>query len=389
MKISLDFYELFSIILLLVITLTVLRGKLIKLGLIFIISYTAICIVDILIFLLTNKIIHISSEVFYESSLLYTLIDSISLILFIIVILIQKKLRKSITIHLLQLHWSYYLLLIWTLICFAILITYVQYIEINTGIQSSINFIISLIFATIGILTIVIMITRISYSRNKYKSLSQISQEYVEIQHQYYSLLGEKNEDIRRFQHDIKNHFLCMQVLSNEEKTYELKKYINELAENYHEIDYKVSSGHNIVDAIISDTMAKTPAVNIEVDGALPCPMYISATDLCIVFSNILSNAVEAVTMVGEDTNKIIRFEIKKLENKVYIKTTNPVSKKILIENNSIDTTKNDGKHHGYGLGNIRKCVEKYHGTLNLSNVGTVFILEIIMKNENFDRSPT
>ena len=89
--------------------------------------------------------------------------------------------------------------------------------------------------------------------------------------------------------------------------------------------------------------------------------------------------------MDGE--RKMIRMEIKNLENNIYIKIINPVKDKVTIRNNSIDTTKNKRGFHGFGLGNIQKSIIKYYGNMELSCLDHEFTLEIILKNKELDRS--
>lgn len=379
-------FELLNVILLIAITLAIFRGNFIKTIVVFFISYLAICIVDIIVYLFITRLPQISPEAFSVNDLGLVLGDSVSLILLILIILIQKKIRKRFTVPLRHLHWSYYILLSWTLICFALLISYIQFIEVERDTKASNILVMSLAVVSTGIVTIIIMLTRASYSRDKFKALSIMNQEYLNIQQQYYSLLSEKNEDIRRFQHDIKNHFLCIQALSVEGKLDEIKRYINQLTEGYQVLSYKINTGSNIVDAIISDMSAKRPELNIIVNGFLPYQLHISAMDICIIFSNILSNAAEAVSKLEDNRNKEIIFEIKSLENNIYIKATNPVKEKVLIDGNTVNTTKNEGDLHGFGLGNIQKCAEKYHGSVEISSTEKEFMMEIVIRNVNIDR---
>ena len=87
--------------------------------------------------------------------------------------------------------------------------------------------------------------------------------------------------------------------------------------------------------------------------------------DIVELVGNLLDNSVEA-TM--KNSNKNIYFEIKEKENDVSFILTNPYE---WIEGESfnkfmIDGRTTKGNGHGFGLTNINKMVERYHGVIQV-----------------------
>jgi len=378
-------YELSKLMLLLIIAVSAFEGKLVRIVTSFFTSYISICIIDMITLLSASFLFKISLDTLFINSVAIAFIDSLSLMI-LIILLIQKIDKKSLIISTGHFHWSFSLLIVWVLISLSLLITYIQLIAKGQLERISVMMLISVFVVAIGSVIIVILLSNISCSRDNYKAISKMNQHYLSIQQQYYVLLTERNEDIRRFRHDIKNHFLCLETLANEGKIQELKEYVSELSKSYSEISKTINTGSNIADAIINDIISKNPTTKIHIDGCLPQPLYISAVDLCTIFSNILANASEAVSKLDNIEQHIVNIEINNYKNKIYIKETNPVKDQVIINNNSISTTKSETNIHGFGLGNIKKCVNKYNGTVELKCSNMEFIIEIIIRNEDIDR---
>lgn len=368
------------VLLTLIIVLGVFRGKKVRIGVIFLISYITISIIDVFINILITKLMNIVNPIIMKDYVGLLLLNSISLIILGLIVLIRNKKKYNNPFPMAKLHWSFYFFIIAALFCLGIMFSYLQILGNETNNKVSYLVILSMLVVSLGMVIIIIMITRVSYSRDKYKALSKMNQEYLNMQQQYFVLLSEKNKDTRRFRHDIKNHLLCMQSLFYEDRIEEVKKYLNDLAGGFQEIVPKINTGNNVVDAIINDTLTKNQELKIEVRGFLPSPMLINSMDLCTIFSNTLTNAVEAIKKF-ENTNKVISFDIKNLEDNICIKVSNPVTKKVAIEGSNVNTSKIDQDMHGFGLANIKKCVEKYHGTIELSSTDNEFTIELVIKN--------
>lgn len=371
------------IILICILMLMCFRARFRKIIGIYIICQAGISIMDVLIYLFIVRLPGLSADELLGDKVIILMINSVSLMIILIVAMIQRRINKLILIPLKEIHWSYYLLIIWVLFFFTLMIGYLQLIleEDNNTLTNILLLVLSVV--TFGIIAIVIIMSRAAYNRDKYKYLAKMNEEYLDIQQQYYLLLSQKNEDIKRFRHDIKNHFLCLRSITQEGDMTKVISYLNDLIPEIRDITEKVSTGSNVADAIINDAMTKYPEVTIDVRGKLPNPLFIHAVDICTIFSNAINNALEAVLKFPAHADKTISVQIKNWENNIYITILNPVMKKPLIINNEIETTKPERSLHGFGLSNIKRCVAKYHGTIGLSSTDTEFTLELILKNEN------
>lgn len=218
----------------------------------------------------------------------------------------------------------------------------------------------------------------LSYIVFKYINVSVKQREseiQLEMQTEHYRELAEKNRDIRRFRHDIKNNLLALNILLAEEKFDEAKKYIDNLNESVKETENRFSTGSYLADAILSHKSddLKNDGIGIEFTGTFPADR-ISNNDLCTILTNSIDNAARACKELAPCKIKINSDES---EKGCTITVYNPVSKKVEIKNNSIKTSKKDSQNHGFGIENIKRVAEKNKGFVHLNCTETEFTIKI------------
>lgn len=71
---------------------------------------------------------------------------------------------------------------------------------------------------------------------------------------------------------------------------------------------------------------------------------------------------------------------VKILERNLAVIISNPYQSIKMNEEQEFISTKS-GKGHGYGIQNIKKCVDKYGGKYNVKTEDSIFCTEIILPN--------
>ena len=61
----------------------------------------------------------------------------------------------------------------------------------------------------------------------------------------------------------------------------------------------------------------------------------------------------------------------------MFLTISNPVVENIKIHNNSIKTSKQDKRDHGFGLYSLKKIIQKYDGKLSLTCNNNLFHTKI------------
>lgn len=225
---------------------------------------------------------------------------------------------------------------------------------------------------------VIISFFGISYIVVKYITVSSKQKEseiQLEMQAEHYQDLAEKNRDIRRFRHDIKNNLLALDILLSDGKYDEAKKYIDSMNESVKETENRFSTGSYLADAILSHKAdeIKNDKLDIEFSGTVPSER-ISNNDLCTILTNSIDNAARACKEVAPCKINVTSDET---EKGCTITVSNPVLKKVEIKNNSIKTSKKDAQNHGFGIENIKKVAEKYRGFVRLSCTDSEFTIKI------------
>lgn len=218
----------------------------------------------------------------------------------------------------------------------------------------------------------------LSYIVFKYITVSVKQREsliQLDMQAEHYEELAEKNRDIRRFRHDIKNNLLALNILLSDEKYDEAKEYIAGLNESVKETENRFSTGNYLADAILShkaDELEKD-LNKIEFSGSIPSDR-INNNDLCTILTNSIDNAARACKELAPCS---VRIEADESEKGCSFTISNPVEKKIEIKNNTIKTSKKDSQNHGFGIENIKRVAEKYHGFVRLDCTDSEFTIKI------------
>ena len=232
------------------------------------------------------------------------------------------------------------------------------------------------------IITIVMLILYFSlrHSFQKLRRMDAINQKSLELEKEQYLSLQQKNNDLRKFRHDFHNHILSLQELVQKEQYTELADYIHSLSLEQIQT-YTVSVGNIIIDAIINHTISKlNPSVQFHYSGQFSKNCFLTDMYLCILFSNLLDNAAEAVNLCNAP-DKEINLDIT-ADKSIFILSVENSSRPYLSEElHNLQTHKADKKNHGFGLANIRDVVNKYHGAMDLKYEDGFFSVYISIQN--------
>lgn len=257
----------------------------------------------------------------------------------------------------------------------AIYITSIQFFGFNDENYSFKEIIaVSLSLSSLIFILISVALVLKSNQNEHLKLESDINLKLLKSQENYYNMLLEKENETKAFRHDIQNHIYCMHLLLEKKEYKKLEEYFNDLGSNLKELKSNINTGNNLVDAIVSDISNKYKGVTLNWTGTIPNNVSISPTDLCIIFSNLLNNSFEAVMYIPEKT---IEVSIKKLESNLLIIIRNHYYKvPEYIDGEYVSVKSEYG--HGYGLKNVKRCVNKNKGVIEFDFEEGIFTTEII-----------
>lgn len=186
----------------------------------------------------------------------------------------------------------------------------------------------------------------------------------LEKQVEYYKNTELMDIELRKFRHDIKNHFICLEQLLKDGNVEEFNIYFRDLEESFSSQEKIYFSGNHIIDAILNYDLSRycSEFVKITVFGTLAEIQTVSSMDLCTLFSNILSNAIAATNECNADSKPELTIQFQSGTRYFSIEISNSISK-----NEQIKFYKkmkyNKDKNHRLGLNKIKEVTQKYNGS--------------------------
>lgn len=186
----------------------------------------------------------------------------------------------------------------------------------------------------------------------------------LEKQVKYYRDMELLDTELRKFRHDIKNHFICLETLFRNGDIEELQKYFEDLQPSFSSQKKMYFSGNDVVDAILHYDLPHycKEEVGVTIYGNLPGNHTVSTMDLCTLFSNLLSNAITSANQcVGIcDSQIIIQFSSGRTHFSITMSNS-------ILPQKGLKTGKDKDRNHGFGAHKIKDVLDKYNGGFELS----------------------
>ncbi len=260
-------------------------------------------------------------------------------------------------------------------VCF--LLSFITFLS-KKGFLGSFSKAISIMNTAVTIIIITVIFFLIYYYNGK--RLAEFEIKYTELinkqQKEYYNQLMEKENDTRQYRHDIIAQLIHVEYSLSNKQYKRASHFISDMLKEISYIsqsDYDV--GNDTVNTMLNFylTQLKKTDISINVTGYMPQEIVVSDRDLCIIISNLLNNAKEAVEKM-ESNNRFISINITSGNRFWSFHISNSTY------NSQFDvTSKSDSKNHGYGIANIMNYVKKYNGVYKFNIQRGTFNAEIKM----------
>lgn len=217
------------------------------------------------------------------------------------------------------------------------------------------------------------------HSRNTYTTTElEAYKEIIKAKEEYYQMILYNSEEMRKFRHDIKNHIFCMHTLFQEKEYDELEQYFVTMEQTLKKSAVKQDTGHKLLNVLLNAIMNNYPDVEVTCSGKLPNQLALSSTDICTIFSNLLSNAFEAAV---QSVQKKITLEFGSVNQNIIIIITNTSSAAPIVKKGQFLTSKKVKIGHGYGISNAKTCVEQNNGLIHMGYQDGIFTSKIVFFN--------
>ena len=193
-----------------------------------------------------------------------------------------------------------------------------------------------------------------------------------------YKMLTEQYRQSERLRHDMKNHIIALSALFQNKEWEKMGDYLKNMEGSGLE-DGGDMTGNKALDALLYQKRKRANEKNIkwECDVQMPKGYSINEFDLCVLFGNILDNALEACGRMRCGENCFINVQAKTVKKCFLIEVKNSVD--MVEKNTAVFTNKENPREHGIGLLNVGDVVHEYNGVLNIESEKGIFITSVLI----------
>lgn len=196
----------------------------------------------------------------------------------------------------------------------------------------------------------------------------ELAEQHYLMQEQYYEQLRIEQNETRAMFHEINKYLRAMHALMESEDLHQASQTLHEAETVFERLGQVTDVGNSVVSIILNEYRLKMREAEIEFifDVRVPPILGITAVDAYILLGNVLDNAINACCLLPP-SNRYIHLQLKLFHEVLFLQVKNPFPKDYHMR-----TIKNG---HGYGLKNVRKCIEKYGGDLQTLEESCIYEL--------------
>ena len=193
-------------------------------------------------------------------------------------------------------------------------------------------------------------------------------------------LLISHDDEIRKQRHDIRHHLRTINEMIKSGMESEASDYIQNIADSMPANTSTNYCDNTIVNSTISYYLSHAKEKGIKTKAKIVVPNSnpnISDVDLCIIFGNLLENAIDACKHL-ENIPKVISINAQVNGAMLFIYMDNTYDNEIKIIDNVYQSTKHEGA--GTGLTSIESTAQAHEGSASFSTKDNHFISEVCVR---------
>lgn len=231
--------------------------------------------------------------------------------------------------------------------------------------HTQILLVISCILALIGNVVIYYVFDR--YSQSIWKLQQQeVMITKLEMEEKHYGQIEQVNQDHAAFLHDIRHYMKVIGEMAADNDDEAILQILSELQIKVSNTEAEMLCPNRLLSVILNEKKKEAEKRNISVKIVIE-PGFsidqIADTDLIVIISNLLDNALEAAEKCQNGYIKVSLFT-QNANHFSIIKIVNNYIGEIEVREGRLWSSKEEKARHGYGIQNVSNMASKYGGYL-------------------------
>ncbi|MEG1240824.1 MAG: ATP-binding protein [Oscillospiraceae bacterium] len=225
------------------------------------------------------------------------------------------------------------------------------------------------------------IIKMITYSYDKYEvtGRAEAAANQLVMEQARYETLAKHIGETDRLVHDMRHHMLSFQDFSQRGDLQGLRRYLDGIVETYQTEEMPTICARPTVDVILRHNLALALEADIEVEHQVEIPTEFNRSDLdlCIVFGNLMENALEACLRQTEG-ERFIRVNTDCIGGKMLaIRVENSFAGELVWRGGICESAKRKGS--GLGLASVKSVAEQNGGSCCFTAKDSIFTAEVLL----------
>lgn len=202
-----------------------------------------------------------------------------------------------------------------------------------------------------------------------------------------FQMLEQQHRRSERLRHDLKNHVIALSGLLERKEWDKIRDYLKQMEQCVNPQAGEAATGSSAVDALLFQKQKRAEEHHIrwECDVQIPPACGIHEFDLCVLFGNLLDNALKACEKCLPEKGRRICIQARPVKHCFLLEIKNCTDLK------SIDQFQFFLKHpadgHGIGLRNVQDVLQKYDGTLQMDLQEDLLVASLLLPLQPLSRT--
>lgn len=188
--------------------------------------------------------------------------------------------------------------------------------------------------------------------------------ESLELQRKSFERLSQSVDAWRYYRHDMRHHLKVLSGMARQNNSEKIVSYIENLNKNAELSAPGTFCKNPAINAVLSEYISRAEKLGCrtELKISVPEELPFELSDVCIILSNALENALNACEKCPGDIRYIDLLTDYSDDCKLKISVKNSCAAPVKLDASGLPITEAGTDGHGIGLRGVKKTVEKYNG---------------------------